>query len=134
DTFVAVWDQRTENDGFNRLVLSLGVSWRDAALIRAVARYRQQSGLDPSQAEQEQSLAEFPGIGRLMLDLFQVKFDPAVSPSLDARKAQADTVFDEIVAALQTVESLDADRSLRRMALVVKAMTRTNFYLTYPDG
>ena len=134
DTFVAVWDQRTENDGFNRLVLSLGVSWRDAALIRAVARYRQQSGLDPSQAVQEQSLAEFPGVGRLMLDLFRIKFDPAMSASLEQRKAQADAVFEEIIAALQTVESLDADRSLRRMALVVKAMTRTNFYLTYPDG
>ena len=43
-------DRPTESDGFNRLVLELGVSWREAALIRALARYRQQSGLDPSQA------------------------------------------------------------------------------------
>src|SRR5690606_14394929 len=48
--FGAVWDGRTESDGFNRLVLELGVDWRRAALVRTLARYRQQTGLDPSQA------------------------------------------------------------------------------------
>jgi glutamate dehydrogenase len=42
--FAAVWNGRTESDGFNRLVLELGVGWRDAALIRTLARYRQQTG------------------------------------------------------------------------------------------
>jgi len=133
-TFAAVWTGRSENDGFNRLVLAIGVSWREAALVRAVARYRQQSGLDPSQAVQEQSLSDYPGVGRLILDLFRTKFDPALSMGAEARKAQADAVFEEIVSALQTVESLDADRSLRRMALLVQAMTRTNFYQTAEDG
>ena len=35
-------------------------SWREAALIRALARYRQQSGLDPSQAVQEAALSRPP--------------------------------------------------------------------------
>jgi glutamate dehydrogenase len=133
-TFVAVWTGKSENDGFNRMVLALGVSWREAALLRAVARYRQQSGLDPSQAVQEQSLSDYPGVGRLILDLFRTKFDPGLSAGLETRKEQAAAVFDEIVAALQQVESLDADRSLRRMALTVQAMTRTNFYRTDEDG
>ncbi len=76
--FLAVWTGRTENDGFNRLVLELGVSWREAALVRALARYRQQSGLDPSQAVQTAALSEFPGVARLILDLFRTRFDPAM--------------------------------------------------------
>ncbi|RYF95410.1 MAG: NAD-glutamate dehydrogenase [Caulobacteraceae bacterium] len=132
--FTAVWQGRTESDGFNRLVLELGVSWRDAALIRAFAKYRLQSGLDPSQSVQEEALSDNPGIARLILDLFRVKFDPAVKADLPARQVQADKVMAEIVAALQQVESLDADRVLRRLALLVMALKRTNFYLQDEAG
>jgi glutamate dehydrogenase len=37
-------------------------------------------------------------------------------------------VFDAIISGLQAVESLDADRVLRRMAHLVRSLTRTNFY------
>ncbi len=134
DTFFAIWTGATESDGFNRLVLELGVSWREAALVRAVARYRQQSGLDPSQGVQEQALSAFPGIARLILDLFRTRFDPAIAADAEQRQAQADAIFSDIVEALQEVESLDHDRALRRLALVVRAMQRTNFYQTGPDG
>ncbi|MDP1630083.1 MAG: NAD-glutamate dehydrogenase [Caulobacter sp.] len=132
--FTAVWNGRTESDGFNRLVLELGVSWREAALIRALARYRQQSGLDPSQMVQEQALAEYPGVARLILDLFRIKFDPAIATDIKARESQAEAVMGEIVMALQGVESLDHDRVLRRLALLVGAIKRTNFYQTAADG
>jgi glutamate dehydrogenase len=134
ETFEAVWAGRAESDGFNRLVIELGLSWREAALIRALARYRQQTGLDPSQAVQQEALRDHPGIARLMMDLFRIQFHPAIAASLDERKRQADEVFREIVSALQGVESLDADRSLRRMAQLVKSLKRTNFYQTGEDG
>ena len=132
--FTAVWTGKTESDGFNRLVLELGVSWRDAALIRAMARYRQQSGLDPSQLVQEQALSEHPGVARLILDLFRIKFDPAITVEMKARETQAATVMDEITTALQAVDSLDHDRVLRRLALLVGALKRTNFYQTAEGG
>ncbi|MES2035050.1 MAG: NAD-glutamate dehydrogenase [Pseudomonadota bacterium] len=132
--FTAVWMGRAESDGFNRLVLELGVSWRDAALIRGLARYRQQSGLDPSQAVQEQALREHPGVARLILDLFRIRFDPAIAVDIKARETQAAAVMDEIVQALQAVDSLDHDRVLRRLALLVGAIKRTNFYQTAEDG
>ncbi|MDZ4372062.1 MAG: NAD-glutamate dehydrogenase, partial [Phenylobacterium sp.] len=34
DAVVAVWSGRTENDGFNRLVMELSLPWRDVALVR----------------------------------------------------------------------------------------------------
>ena len=128
DSFLAVWTGATETDGFNRLVLELGVSWREAALVRTVARYRQQSGLDPSLSVQEEALGAYPGVARLILDLFRTKFDPAIAASIEDRASQADAIFGDIVNALQDVESLDHDRALRRMAQAVRAMQRTNFY------
>jgi glutamate dehydrogenase len=132
--FTAVWDGRAENDGYNRLVMELGVSWREASLMRAFARYRQQTGLDPSQSVQTASLSAYPGVARLILDLFRIKFDPAIHGDVAARAEQAEAVFTEIMDALQTVESLDTDRVLRRLALLVQAMVRTNYYQTGPDG
>jgi glutamate dehydrogenase len=134
EAFVAVWSGLAENDGFNRLVFELGIGWREAALIRALARYRQQSGLDPTQAVQEQALADNPAIARLILDLFRTKFDPALAVDLQARRDQADALYGEIDQALQSVMSLDADRVLRRLALVVRAAVRTNYYQLGEDG
>ena len=131
---IAVWTGRTENDGFNRLVVELGVGWREAALIRALARYRQQSGLDPSQAVQEQALRDNPGVARLILDLFRTRFDPAIRADAKGRLSQSDLVRQRIDEALQTVESLDADRVLRRLAALAQALTRTNYYQLSPDG
>ena len=131
---IAVWTGRTENDGFNRLVVELGVGWREAALIRALARYRQQSGLDPSQAVQEQALRDNPGVARLILDLFRTRFDPAIRVDSKGRITQSDLVCHRIGEALQGVESLDADRVLRRLAALTQALTRTNFYQHGEDG
>ena len=134
DAVVAVWTGRTENDGFNRLVLELSIPWRDAALIRAFARHRQQSGLDPSQRAQEEALSAHPDVARLILTLFATKFDPASKASVEKRRDRADKVMVQIVEALQAVESLDEDRVLRRIALLVQAMQRTNFYQPAADG
>ena len=134
DAVSAVWTGRTENDGFNRLVMELSIPWRDAALIRALARHRQQSGLDPSQRVQEEALSAHPEVARLILELFRTKFDPATGASVEARRAQADALMLHVVEALQSVESLDEDRVLRRLALLVQAIQRTNFYQVGPDG
>ena len=134
ETFAAVWTGLSESDGFNRLVLELGVSWREAALVRAFARYRQQSGLDPSQAVQEAALADNPAVARLILDLFRIKFDPAIAVDIKAREKQAGAVLAQIEEALQAVASLDADRVLRRIALLVMAIKRTNYFQTGEDG
>ncbi|MDD3836256.1 MAG: NAD-glutamate dehydrogenase, partial [Phenylobacterium sp.] len=128
EAFVAIWTGETENDRFNRLVLELSISWREAALVRALARYRQQSGLDPTEPVQARALSEHPGVTRLILDLFRTRFDPAIRAEPAVRREQGKAVMAEIEAALQRVPSLDDDRVLRRLALLVQAIQRTNFY------
>lgn len=134
EAFAAVWSGATESDGFNRLVIELGTPWREAALVRAFARYRQQSGLEPSQKVQTEALRDNPDVTRLILKLFRLKFDPDLGLAMDARAQGAEAAFVEIVEALQQVASLDHDRALRRIALTVQAMKRTNYFQLGPDG
>lgn len=132
--FAAVWTGRTESDGFNRLVLELGVDWREAALVRTLARYRQQTGLDPSQAVQEEALRDYPAVARAILALFAAKFDPAAAGDAAKREAAVGELVARINELLQDVKSLDHDRALRRIALLVQAIKRTNYYQAGPDG
>jgi glutamate dehydrogenase len=131
--FAAVWTGQTESDGFNRLVLELGVSWREAALIRTLARYRQQTGLDPSQTVQEEALREHPTATRALLSLFHARFDPA-GGKVSGREAQVSELIQAIDTALQSVASLDHDRVLRRLSLLIQAIRRTNYYQVDADG
>jgi glutamate dehydrogenase len=131
---LAVLEDRAEDDGFNKLVLGIGVSWREAAFLRACARYRQQTGLDPSQLLQEEALGAHPDIARKLLELAAVKFDPARSESFDERRDRAEALGEEIRTALEAVESLDHDRVLRRIMRLIEAVLRTNFYQTDADG
>ena len=38
------------------------MDWRQAALVRTLAKYRQQTGMDPSQAVQEEALRDYPEV------------------------------------------------------------------------
>ena len=134
EAFAAIWTGRAENDGFNALILKLGISWREAALIRAFARYRQQTGLDPSQPVQEQALCDHPEIVRQILGLFRVRFSPDLPEPVKERETWATQIEEKIEKALESVVSLDADRVLRRIARLVGNILRTNFYQTAPDG
>ncbi|PWG03047.1 NAD-glutamate dehydrogenase [Sphingosinicella humi] len=134
EAFIAAWTGQTESDGFSRLVLELGTSWREAALVRALARFRQQTGLDPSQAVQEAALVDHPRIAALLLELFRTRFDPAVDLSADERNEAGERLRAEIEALLDEVPSLDTDRALRRILALILAVKRTNFYQQAADG
>jgi len=126
--FVAVWMGQAESDGFNRIVLELGAPWREAALVRALCRYRLQSGLDPSPALQQAALTTYPAITRLILDLFQTRFDPASKSTIETRQTLAAALSMQIEDALRQVDGIDDDRILRRLTALVNAITRTNYF------
>ncbi len=132
--FEAVWARETENDRFNCLVVSLGVDWRAAALLRTLCRFRSQSGLDPSEAVQVKALAEHPDISNGLLRLFAIKFDPASKGDLASRRQAAAPVITDIQQRLDAVVTLDADRVLRRLLALILASQRTNFYLADAAG
>ncbi len=134
EAFTAVWSGAAECDGFNRLVLELSLTWRQAALVRALARYRQQSGLDPRQAVQEAAVCAHPDVTRLLLDLFSIRFDPTIAATIEERRERAALTGEAIEDALQSVDSLDHDRVLRRLAALAKAITRTNYYQADDSG
>ena len=77
DAFARIWRGETENDGFNRLVLAAGLSWRQVSMLRGYTKYLLQVGVAFSQAYVEATLARYPLLARLLVELFEGRFDPA---------------------------------------------------------
>jgi glutamate dehydrogenase len=135
DAFAAVWRGDAEGDGFNALVLRAGMSWRQASVVRAYAKYLRQTGSTFSQDYLEECLEAHVDVARLLLELFAVRFDPEkFAGDSDARTATAEEITTRLEKALDQVASLDQDRILRSFAALVQATVRTNFYSLEADA
>ena len=75
--FERIWRGQAESDGFNRLILTAGVDWRQVAMIRGYAKYLLQTGVPFSQTYMEETLGRYPLLARLLVELFEAKFHPA---------------------------------------------------------
>lgn len=131
--FLATWNGLNEDDDFNRLILPQNAHWRDIAFLRLIARYRRQSGVDPSEATQIEALEAYPSLTGLLLDLKTAKFDPTAYSDWEDRVAACDAIKQSIDSGLKKVSSLEHDRVIRRIADVIIAALRTNFYQPEDD-
>jgi glutamate dehydrogenase len=77
EAFSRLWHGDAENDGFNRLILGAGLTWRQVAMLRAYGKYIQQVGVPFSQAYVEETFNRYPLLARLLVELFEARFDPA---------------------------------------------------------
>ena len=130
--FLAVLRGDADNDGFNRLIVSAGADWREAATLRAYAAYLRQLASPFGLRYLTDTLTRHAGIARDFLELFHVRFDPGRKMSVQEREAAAAPVRLRIDGALASVPSLDEDRILRQVLNLVEATVRTNFY--QPEG
>ena len=129
--FQAVWTGRADNDGFNVLGITAGLTWREIALIRAYSRYLRQVGIAYSQDYMWGTFARYPHIGAALVRLFKTRFDPAIAGDRDQREAE---VIADIETDLNAVSSLDDDQILRRFINAITSTLRTNWYRPEKDG
>ncbi|MEM8799879.1 MAG: NAD-glutamate dehydrogenase, partial [Pseudomonadota bacterium] len=125
---------RYDNDGFNALMMSPGLSPDRANLMRAYGRFLRQVGLSFSQGYIETCLTLNGGVVRLLIDYFGARFDPALNTDASTRDEALETLETQILAALDDVQSVDYDRILRSYFMAMKATLRTNAYQIDDDG
>lgn len=124
ETFTRTWRGIAEADRFNRLVLRAGLTYRGVVILRAYAKYLRQTGIPYSQQDVEEVLLDAPGTARKLVDMFHARFDPdAAAPDREADLAAT------LTTTIDAVESLATDRILRGMFSLIRATTRTNFFV-----
>src|ERR671917_2629119 len=104
DAFARTWRGTVEDDGFNRLVLRAQLTWRQITILRAYCKYLRQTGTTFSQRYMEETLAANPHITRLLVELFEARFDP---DRQQRAEGETERLTSEIREALDAVASLD---------------------------
>ncbi|MEW6992402.1 NAD-glutamate dehydrogenase [Colwelliaceae bacterium 6441] len=129
DAFAKVWSGKLEDDGFNRLILGAGLAGREVSILRAFAKYERQIGGTFSQNYIEDTFARYPNIAELLINLFNLRFDPKRKSS---EKMVTKTLAD-IESSLDNVANLDDDRIIRRFVEMINATIRTNYFQPHPE-
>lgn len=130
NSFRQVWMGEADNDGFNKLVLAAGISWRQVAVLRTYAKYFKQIGFTFSQDYIESALNNNAGIARKLAALFEERFYPGRS----SREKNYNALSAEILSDLEEVSNLDEDKIIRQYVHAISATLRTNYYQTEKDG
>ncbi|MEU9133464.1 NAD-glutamate dehydrogenase [Kitasatospora sp. NPDC048540] len=131
EAFSATWTGKAENDGFNELVLTAGLNWRQAVVLRAYAKYLRQAGSTFSQDYMEDALRNNTHSTRLLVNLFEARLSPS---HRSGAQELTEGIFEELNGALDEVVSLDEDRILRSFLHLINATLRTNFFQHAADG
>ncbi|GIJ45646.1 NAD-glutamate dehydrogenase [Virgisporangium aliadipatigenens] len=128
NAFSASWRGEAEVDGFNALVLTAGLTWRQVVVLRAYAKYLRQAGTVFSQDYMEQTLLAYPGIAALLVALFETRFDPSLRLDESDRALQAKELVEALHRQLDAVTSLDQDRIVRSYLTLITSTLRTSFF------
>lgn len=124
DALSALLEGRAEADGFNRLALRAGITWREAWLLRAVFRWCKQVGFAFPQPAVEGALAAVPEAARHLVALFKARFDPdATDRAGEEARAAAGWA-----ALVEGIADPDTDRILARLRTALDAVVRTNYF------
>ncbi|QNP40826.1 NAD-glutamate dehydrogenase [Lysobacter solisilvae (ex Woo and Kim 2022)] len=100
DAFAQIWRGNAENDGFNRLILGASLSWRQVAMLRGYCKYLLQVGVPFSQSYVEATFARYPILARLLVEVFEAKFDPCTGSESKAEIKAGMERFHAQLAAL----------------------------------
>ncbi len=127
EAFLAVREESADDDSFNRLVTAAGLEVRAVAMMRALARWLRQTGFAAGLAAMARTLAARPETTKCLWALFEARFNPAL-------KGSGEQVAAELAVRLDAIENAEEDRILRRFALLIDAVLRTNFYQSGAKG
>jgi glutamate dehydrogenase len=122
DALAAIWHGDAENDRFNQLLFAADLDTRWIGVLRAYARYNEQLRFGFSLNFVADTLAKHAPATRILRDLFDLRFDPALTRT---SPADLEASFNGYA---DSVSVLNEDRALRRLLELILATDRTNFY------
>ena len=126
DAFSRTWRGEAENDGFNRLILAAGLTWRQVSMLRAYVKFLLQVGVPFSQSYVAETFARYPVLARLLVELFEARFDPRtgkeskaeIKSGMERFQKQAELLSGSDEAMLSALAPVIAARGGKREAQI----------------
>ena len=100
--FAQIWREAVESDNFNRLVLTAQLDHRQVAMLRGYGKFLLQTRLPFSQSYVEEAVNKHPLVARLLVALFETRFDPERDHATKAQVEQQRRALDRALCAVAT--------------------------------
>ncbi|UAB78558.1 NAD-glutamate dehydrogenase [Erythrobacter sp. SCSIO 43205] len=120
-----VLNGHSENDPFNRLVVTNGLAAAETVWMRAIYRYLRQTGINFTIYPVVDTLERAGDVTAAMIALFKAKHDPDFGEN---REAAIETARSHYQRGLSKVSAINDDRLLRLYRAVIDAVLRTNAF------
>jgi glutamate dehydrogenase len=124
-SFRSIWHGEAENDRFNSLIIDAKLSCFHIIMLRAYARYLRQIGFNFSEKYIQETFTDNTEVTKKLVELFECRFNPEI---YESNPNAYKVVYDELLDSLETIESIDDDRIVRKYLEVILATDRTNYY------
>ena len=115
----------SENDPFNRLVVSNGLGAKETVWLRAIYRYLRQTGVNFTIYPVVDALEGARDVTAAMIELFKGRHDPGFQGD---RQGAIDGAVAGFTRGLAKVSAINDDRLLRLYRAVIDAVLRTNAF------
>ena len=121
-----IWEGNMQDDGFNKLIVLAGLSWRQVVVLRSLGKYLRQTGFTYSQEYCEEVLSKHPVLAMQLIELFYARFDPTEGK----REQNSKRLVKVLEEGLSNVTSSAEDKVIRRFFETTQAILRTNYFQT----
>ena len=134
DALNQVWSKNLGTGSLNKLLLAANLDWRLISLIKSYSKYLFQTGLRLDQDAISEIMVKNIAIVKLLIELFQVKFDPSTKVAVKKRVEESEKIISAIRVKLNNISNAAHDDLIRRFYHVINATIRTNFYQKDENG
>lgn len=128
EAIALVWSQDLVSGPLNRLIISLGLTWKRVYVLYAYGQYLAQIGFRFNPNFLAELLVSQGSIGKNLIQFFETKFDPNNGLTLAERIKKNGEIIASIEKALDSVSDAAEDILIRKLLALVNATLRTNFY------
>jgi glutamate dehydrogenase len=127
DGLRAVLAGRIEDDSLNRLVIGAKLEWREVEMLRAYLAYAAQLGRAPEWRQASDVLLAHPGATRALVVWFRARFDPTLTRPRDTAEREAE---EALASERVPIRNASVDRVFAGIASLIRATTRTNYFMS----
>ncbi len=131
DIIQAILDQQVDNDALNRLVVMIGMSWKEIDVLRAYRNYYLQLNFHSTISSVHRALVNNPKLAKSLYDYFEVRFRPSQEwdDPIQREEQGLSPVRLRLLQGMETVADMNDDKILRTLFNLIDATVRSNFHV-----
>lgn len=126
-----IFNHKALSGQLNRLIIAIGLDFRQVSLLRAYLRYLHQAGFSYSQQYISDILVKNSQLAKMLIKLFENKFDPKLENN---RIANIKKIINDIKEYSKNISDISEENVIQRFFNIINATVRTNFYQTTVFG